>query len=70
MADRLLDPHGGDQAVLGDDDGECPRCGGDGFILASDGDGSDWQEDTYCGPEDAIIKCRVCNGSADDRASR
>ena len=44
------------------DDGLCDRCGGDGYILACDGDGSDWGEDTYSGPMDAVIKCRVCNG--------
>lgn len=46
-----------------DDDGCCERCGGEGYIMAADGDASDWQEDTYCGPLDAEIKCRVCNGT-------
>jgi len=41
---------------------ECPRCGGDGYIMAVDGDPSDWGEDTYCGPEDASILCPECKG--------
>lgn len=41
----------------------CLRCGGEGFIMATDGDGSDWGEDCYAGPLDAEIKCRVCNGT-------
>lgn len=53
-----------DNHILDDDDvGACDRCGGEGYILAADGDGGDWIEDTYCGPEDAEIKCRVCNGT-------
>lgn len=43
-------------------DNTCPRCGGEGWIMAADGDGSDWGEDTYCGPLDAEIKCRECRG--------
>ena len=50
-------------ADLYDNDDECPVCGGDGYIMASDGDGSDWGEDTYSGPMDAVIKCRHCNGA-------
>lgn len=46
-----------------DEDSDCcPRCGGEGWIDAVDGDPSDWGEDTYCGPEDASLKCRDCNG--------
>ena len=60
MADRLLDPHGGDPAVIEDEDGACWNCGGEGYIYAEDGDGSDWIEDTYAGPEGAMIKCRHC----------
>lgn len=45
------------------DDGLCDRCGGDGYIMAHDGDGSDWGEDTYCGPMDATIDCRACGGT-------
>lgn len=41
----------------------CPRCGGEGWIMASDGDPSDWGEDTYCGPMDAEIECRECRGT-------
>ena len=41
----------------------CHHCGGDGLILASDGDGSDWGEDTYSGPDDEVIQCRHCNGT-------
>lgn len=41
----------------------CPNCGGDGVIMAFDGDGSDWGEDTYSGPMDDVITCRHCNGS-------
>lgn len=40
----------------------CTNCGGEGYILAADGDGTDWGEDTYAGPLDAEIKCRHCNG--------
>lgn len=40
----------------------CDVCGGEGVIMAYDGDGSDWGEDTYAGPMDAVIKCRHCNG--------
>lgn len=43
-----------------EDDGLCEVCGGDGYIMAADGDGSDWGEDTYAGPMDAVIKCRHC----------
>lgn len=46
-----------------DDEFLCDRCGGEGYIMAADGDGSDWGEDTYCGPMDAEIKCRACNGT-------
>ncbi len=46
-----------------DEDDTCPRCGGEGWIMASDGDPSDWMEDTYCGEEDAVIQCRRCNGT-------
>lgn len=45
-----------------DDGDECPHCCGDGFIDACDGDPTDWGEDTYCGPDDATIRCRHCNG--------
>lgn len=41
----------------------CPHCGGDGMMSASDGDGSDWGEDTYTGPDDAVIQCRHCGGT-------
>lgn len=41
----------------------CPHCGGDGLIMACDGDGSDWGEDTYSGPMDATITCRHCKGT-------
>lgn len=44
------------------DDSVCWVCGGEGVIMAWEGDGDDWGEDTYCGPMDAIIKCRHCNG--------
>ncbi len=44
-------------------EGICDRCGGEGYLLAADGDGSDWQEDTYVGPMDAEIKCRICKGT-------
>jgi hypothetical protein len=43
------------------DTGVCDRCGGEGWIMAVDGDGSDWGEDTYAGPLDAEIKCSVCD---------
>jgi hypothetical protein len=33
------------------------------MIMAADGDGSDWGEDTYSGPMDAVIECRFCNGT-------
>ena len=46
-----------------EDDGACDRCGGEGYIMAADGDGSDWGEDTYAGPLDAEIKCRMCKGT-------
>lgn len=55
------DPHGQDD-YADDDEHLCERCGGEGYLLACDGDGSDWQEDTYSGPMDAVIKCRCCNG--------
>jgi hypothetical protein len=41
----------------------CGRCGGEGWIMAADGDGSDWGEDTYAGPLDAEIECRECRGT-------
>ena len=44
-----------------DDAHLCPVCGGEGYIMACDGDGSDWGEDIYSGPMDAVIKCRHCN---------
>jgi hypothetical protein len=44
------------------DESVCWVCGGEGYIMAADGDGSDWGEDTYSGPMDAVIKCRHCNG--------
>jgi hypothetical protein len=43
-----------------DEDDVCQRCGGDGYIMASEGDPSDWGEDTYCGPEDAVMACPDC----------
>lgn len=46
-----------------EDDGLCAVCGGDGVIMACDGDGSDWGEDTYSGPMDAVIECRHCKGT-------
>ena len=46
-----------------DESDECDRCGGEGWLAAADGDPSDWMEDTYCGPLDAVIKCRKCNGT-------
>lgn len=46
-----------------DDDNLCPVCGGEGFIMAWEGDGSDWGEDTYSGPMDESIQCRHCNGT-------
>lgn len=49
------------------DDGLCDRCGGEGWIMACDGDGSDWGEDTYCGPMDAVIECRACRGTGERR---
>lgn len=49
------------------DDDLCPRCGGEGWIMAWDGDGADWGEDTYCGPMDAMITCRVCKGTGERR---
>ena len=45
-----------------DDEDACQHCGGEGFIMESDGDPSDWGEDTYCGPEDSVIMCRHCKG--------
>jgi hypothetical protein len=59
--DRELDGHCPDPEL--DDDGLCPVCGSDGFIMAADGDGSDWGEDTYSGPDDEVIQCRHCNGT-------
>lgn len=47
----------------GDDDDLCAICGGDGYILACDGDGNDWGEDTYSGQMDAVIECRHCKGT-------
>jgi len=44
------------------DDWPCPRCLGYGWIMAMDGDPSDWGEDTYCGPEDASMVCPECKG--------
>lgn len=59
MTDPLRTPY--DQP---DEDNDlCPVCGGDGYIMAYDGDGSDWGEDTYAGPMDAVINCRHCNSS-------
>jgi hypothetical protein len=52
-----------DEIDFDEDDDRCERCGGEGWIMASDGDGSDWGEDCYAGPLDAEIKCRRCNGS-------
>lgn len=46
-----------------EDDDLCPHCGGDGSIMACDGDGSDWGEDTYSGPMDVVIECRHCGGT-------
>lgn len=45
------------------DDGLCDRCGGDGWIMAFEGDGDDWGEDTYSGPMDESIPCRACGGT-------
>lgn len=42
---------------------DCARCHGEGWIYESEGDQSDWQEDTYCGSDDSVIACRVCNGT-------
>jgi len=50
-----------------DDDDTCPNCGGEGYIMAADGDGNDWGEDTYCGPSDAMIVCRHCMGTGGQR---
>ena len=47
-----------------EDNDICPNCGGEGWIMAVDGDGSDWGEDTYAGPLDAVIRCRHCNGGS------
>ena len=44
-------------------DDDCPRCGGEGWIMAGDGDPSDWGEDTYCGSMDDAITCRECRGT-------
>ena len=44
-------------------DAYCDRCGGDGAIMAWEGDGSDWGEDTYSGPMDEVITCRACGGT-------
>jgi RecJ-like exonuclease len=46
-----------------EEDSYCPRCGGEGYIMAADGDGSDWGEDCYAGPLDAEIECRECRGT-------
>jgi len=43
-----------------EDYADCVYCGGEGYIYAVDGDGSDWGEDTYAGPLDAVIPCRHC----------
>lgn len=59
-------PHytSGDPAEADDDsDRYCDRCGGEGVIMAWEGDGSDWGEDTYNGPMDAVITCRACGGT-------
>ena len=45
------------------DEDYCARCHGEGWIYESEGDASDWQEDTYCGSDDSIIACRVCGGT-------
>lgn len=45
------------------DNDYCQHCSVDGYIMAADGDGSDWGEDTYAGPEDAVIMCRHCGGT-------
>ena len=55
---------GGDPAEPRDDsDRYCDRCGGEGVIMAWEGDGSDWGEDTYSGPMDEVIVCRACGGT-------
>lgn len=59
----MSDPHGQDDWAEDDENLCCDRCGGEGWIMAVDGDGSDWGEDCYAGPLDAEIKCRVCKGT-------
>lgn len=65
-SDVTSTPHytSGDPAEPDDDsDRYCDRCGGEGVIMAWEGDGSDWGEDTYSGPMDAVITCRACGGT-------
>lgn len=40
----------------------CDNCGGEGYLDITDGDGSDWQEDTCADAPGTLIKCRICKG--------
>ena len=52
-----------DMSMLPEEPNLCSVCGGEGFIMAWEGDGSDWGEDTYSGPMDESIECRHCKGT-------
>lgn len=48
------------------DFGVCDRCGGEGVIEYSDGDGGDWGEDCPS-EENHLIICRACHGTGKHR---
>ena len=54
---------GRENCPIENDGDECDVCGGEGSIYASEGDASDWGEDTYAGLPDDVIECRHCNGT-------
>ena len=63
MTDRTAQEDFDDWCSYADLEDDCPRCHGEGWIWECDGDASDWQEDTYCGSDDSVIECRICNGT-------
>jgi DnaJ-class molecular chaperone len=44
-----------------EDDGTCPQCAGEGYILLSEAGPSEWQEDCFV-DVDRDIKCPTCKG--------